>query len=188
MAIAARQLETEGFSVEDVLAMPDDGLRYELFDGMLIVNPPPIVNHQFTLNRLVKLLLPGALNGWEVLWAPIGWRPGVTRWFEPDLVVVYLPGGPKGRAHLTEPPALVVEVLSPRTRAYDLTMKRQVYDEGGVDAYWIVDPSAEQPSVTVLERVEDHGPLVEVAQATGSEVARVTRPWPVEIVPADLVH
>lgn len=35
MAIAARQLHTDGCTFEDCLAMPEDGLRYELFDGML---------------------------------------------------------------------------------------------------------------------------------------------------------
>lgn len=188
MAIAARQLQTEGFTVEDVLAMPEDGLRYELFDGMLIVNPPPIVGHQIALARLLALLDTRAHPGWLVLPAPVGWRPGLQRWFEPDLVVFDdFPGAPE-LPHLVNPPALVVEVLSPRTRAYDQTLKRQAYDEGGVGAYWIVGPSAAEPSVVFLERGADGGSLVEVSRAVGTEVARATRPWPVEIVPTDLIR
>lgn len=187
MAIAARQIERQGFTVEDVLAMPDDGLRYELFDGMLIVNPPPTVPHQVAVVALLDLLRLDAPPGWRVLPAPVGWRPSATRWFEPDVVVVNLPHGPQGLTHLSEPPALVVEVLSPRTRAYDLSVKRQAYDEGGVEGYWVLDPSSEPPSVTVLERPGEGGHLVGVATATAREVARATRPWPVEIIPAQLV-
>lgn len=188
MAIASRHLHT-GFTVEDVLAMPEDGHRYELFDGMLIVNPPPIVVHQFVVTRLMWLLHPPAGSRFEVLSAPIGWRPAqAQRWFEPDVVVVDLPDGPAGLAYLTDPPALVVEVLSPSTRSYDQTLKRQAYEEGGIGAFWIVDPSPTDPSVSVLERSSSGELFEEVARGVGSEVVPATHPWPVEIVPADLVR
>ena len=34
------------FTVADLEAMPDDGNRYELIDGMLIVSPAPGWEHQ----------------------------------------------------------------------------------------------------------------------------------------------
>lgn len=188
MAIASRHLHT-GFTVDDLLAMPEDGQKYELFDGMLIVNPPPIVVHQFAMARLMYLLQPPAGSRWFTLSSPIGWRPAqAQRWFEPDVVVVDLPHGPAGLAYLTEPPALVVEVLSPSTRSYDQTLKRQAYEEGGVGAYWIVDPSSVEPSMVVLERSSSGAAFGEVSRGTGSEVVYATHPWSVEIVPADLVR
>lgn len=188
MVIAAHQLEREGFTVEDIFDFPDDGRRYELLDGMLIVNPAPIVPHQIALLAVVDLLRADAPDGWRVLPAPVGWRPAKARWFEPDVVVFELPQGRRGPAFLEAPPALVVEILSPSTRSYDQLLKRQAYDEGGVGAYWIVDPSFDNPSVVVLERPADGGPLTEVSTAAGRHVARATHPWPVRIVPADLIR
>ena len=40
----------------DLDAMPDDGHRYELIDGALIVTPAPSVGHQFSVGRLHLLL------------------------------------------------------------------------------------------------------------------------------------
>ena len=36
----------EPFTVEDLERMPDDGRRYELIDGMLLVSPAPNMAHQ----------------------------------------------------------------------------------------------------------------------------------------------
>jgi hypothetical protein len=36
----------EPFTVDDLERMPDDGRRYELIDGMLIVSPAPAMPHQ----------------------------------------------------------------------------------------------------------------------------------------------
>lgn len=50
-------------------------------------------------------------------------------------------------------PLLVVEILSPATRALDLTEKRFVYAQAHVPAYWLIDPDA--MTVTILELVDD---------------------------------
>jgi Uma2 family endonuclease len=46
-------------------------------------------------------------------------------------------------------PDLVVEILSPATRKIDLTEKRSVYEEAGIQAYWLIDP--ETLELTILE-------------------------------------
>ena len=79
---------------------------------------------------------------------------------------------------------LVVEVLSPSTRAFDLSVKRDEYERGGVQAYWIVDPDV--PSVTVL--VRDAGGLVELARADGDAELRVDRPFAAALRPSDLLR
>jgi Uma2 family endonuclease len=60
-------------------------------------------------------------------------------------------------------PDLVVEVLSPSTRANDLGPKRRAYLEGGVQELWLVDPAAR--SVAVVRRSEE-GRLDESADLT----------------------
>lgn len=47
MADAARR-----YTVDEVLAFPDDGNRYELVDGELLVTPAPSLPHQWVLSRL----------------------------------------------------------------------------------------------------------------------------------------
>src|SRR5260221_3252113 len=43
-------------TVEDLDLLPDDGNKYELDDGVLVVSPAPALNHQFVLARLTVLL------------------------------------------------------------------------------------------------------------------------------------
>ena len=47
-------------------------------------------------------------------------------------------------------PDLVIEVLSPGTRRRDLTRKRSLYEDRGVNEYWLVDSEAR--TVTILRR------------------------------------
>ena len=49
------------------------------------------------------------------------------------------------------PPELVVEVASPRTRLYDRNRKKDVYQDFGIPAYWIVEPFGDHPELTVFE-------------------------------------
>ena len=84
---------------------------------------------------------------------------------------------------LPGPPLLAVEVLSPSTRRFDLLLKRDRFQSAGVASYWLIDP--EGPSVTVLELRD--GAYVEVARSVGSEACEVTQPYPLRMVPADLL-
>ena len=190
MAIASRHLHQgpAAFTVDDILNMPSDGLRYELFDGMLIVNPPPAPRHQLALSRLSRLLVADAPADVEVIPPAIGWKPSDGRWFEPDIVVVPRSDIDLDSMFLDHPPLLIVEVLSPATEAYDRSLKFAAYDEGGVGAYWIVDPSVHAPSIDVFERIESGGSLTSVGHAEGEERLEISMPWPLTVVPADLVR
>src|ERR1700691_5163943 len=76
----------EPFTVEDLDRMPDDGRRYELIDGMLIVSPAPNMGHQrviIVLGSLLEQACPENL----VVFADIGVRIGESSALEPDVVV-----------------------------------------------------------------------------------------------------
>ena len=51
------------FTVAELDRMPDDGHRYELLDGALVVSPRPTTVHQFVAMRLSSLLDRDALKG-----------------------------------------------------------------------------------------------------------------------------
>jgi Uma2 family endonuclease len=86
---------------------------------------------------------------------------------------------------LVQPPVVAVEVASPRTRLYDLGRKKEVYERFGVGSYWIVEPGPEKPGLTVFEL--RRGRYAQTAQVAGADSLDVVRPFPVTIVPADLV-
>jgi Uma2 family endonuclease len=58
---------------------------------------------------------------------------------EPDLVVV-TDDRQMSRRGIEDVPALVVEVLSPSTRAYDRVTKAERYGALGVPHFWLLDP------------------------------------------------
>lgn len=81
-------------------------------------------------------------------------------------------------------PLLAVEVLSPSTRHIDLGLKRSRYEAAACPAYWVVDPDV--PSLRVWELHDGSYRLV--CEVQGDGVAALTRPWPVRLVPTDLVR
>jgi len=128
---------------DDLLAMPDDGLRHEIIDGVLYVSPSPSLPHQFTLGKLYQAVANylDANPVGEAYLAPfdvVFTRHDVV---EPDLLFI---AADRLRV-LTErnvsgSPDLVVEVLSPSTRRVDLTLKRELFERQAVREYWVVDP------------------------------------------------
>ena len=84
----------DGFTVEDRLARPDDGLRYELIDGSMIVSPPPVPRHQRVVNRLMEQMRPGLPHGLTLDHTGAGVAPsdrGAHQALVPDIVVTTWP-------------------------------------------------------------------------------------------------
>jgi len=125
----------------DLEATPDDGKRYELVRGDLLVTPSPTPLHQRVSKRLQLLLVEyfeGRAIG-EVFDAPIDLILTNEDVFVPDLLVVADPKYVSKRG-IEGPPLLVVEILSRSTRKRDRGVKARRYAELGVEHYWIVDP------------------------------------------------
>lgn len=126
------------WTVADLALLPDDGLRYELVDGMLLVSPAPRLAHQRAQHALCMLLTPLVPEGFELLMAPVDYQPTNRRSLQPDLLV-FPQAGPDATA-VTTPLLLAVEIVSPSSRSVDLLLKRGLYEEAGVAHYWVVDP------------------------------------------------
>lgn len=170
------------FTVADLDRMPDDGRRYELIDGILLVSPAPSNAHQLALTELLVLLRQACLTGMRLMPGP-GVRMSSSTELVPDLVVCRFEH--VGGVRLTDPPLLVVEVQSPSTGLFDLNTKKAVYERFGIASYWIVVPDPDAPELIVYEL--SGGRYEQVAHVTGEEAFRAERPFPVEVIPARLV-
>ncbi len=181
VAVGLASHPTHRFGLQDLLDLPDDGYRYEVIDGALVVNAAPSWRHQEVVARLLDLLRPVAPAGTLVLPSP-AWRIDEGQVPQPDVVVVA--SDCLGEHSVEGVPLLVVEVLSPGNRGADLVRKRALYADAGCPSYWIVDPA--EPSVLVLAL--DGGLYAERARAVGDETVSLVEPVPVTMRPADLVR
>lgn len=176
-AVIGRELD-----FEDLYNTPDDGNRYEILDGALVMTPSPSLVHQHAIGELY-VILREAIRGLDlrVFFAPLAWRIGPGQIPEPDLVVAR-PDVLTKRA-VEGPPLLVVEVMSPSGQRRDLVQKRLIYAEGGAAWYWVVDPAI--PSLTVLRLTGDD--YEETAHVEGGDAYVSDDPVKVRVVPADLI-
>lgn len=165
------------FSRQDLESMPDDGRRYELVDGTLIVTPAPSRAHQRAAAALYDTLRGAAPAEFLVLFAPVDVALGEDTVLQPDLLVVL----DEAFRDETLPvrPLLAVEILSPATRQLDLSLKLARYEEAGCPSYWVLDP--EEPSLMAWEIRE--GRYVEVATVERGETLALTQPFAVQVTP-----
>ena len=137
--------ETTGWTVAMVQALPDDGKRYEVIDGELLVTPAPTWRHQraaFELAVRIREFL-GSQPVAEVIVAPADVQYDERTLVEPDLFVVPLVEGRKPRDFREAGRLLLaVEILSLSTARADRHTKRRLYQRQGVPEYWIVDLDA----------------------------------------------
>lgn len=136
------------WTVEEVRALPEDGRRYELVDGELLVTPAPwemtpapTWRHGDAVRALFR-----RLDAWlaehragDVRFAPAAVSFDDRTVVEPDLFVVPLVGGRAPRSWDEAGRLLLaIEVLSPGSARADRVVKRALYQRVGVPEYWIV--------------------------------------------------
>ena len=169
------------WTVDDLIGTPDDGMRYELVDGVLLVSAAPSNLHQVVVGELHVLLRAACPPEARVMLAPTAYEPTHRRSLQPDLLVALRRD--VGARPISAPLLLAVEVLSPLTRSVDLLLKRGIFAESGVGAYLVVDPLV--PSLQAWRLVDDS--WVDAGSAIGDEVLRLEHPFTVELVPSALL-
>ena len=179
MAVMPR--EAHDWTVDDLEDLPDDGLQYELVDGILLVSPAPTPVHQAVIGELFVLLRAACPKHLKVFVSPLDWQPDHFTSLQPDVLVVARDD--IGAKNITRPLPLAVEVLSPSTRRQDRVLKFSKYADSGVRSFWVVDP-VEQSLIT-YDLVD--GSYVMTARADGTESITLERPFAVTVVPAELV-
>ncbi|MDQ3657882.1 MAG: Uma2 family endonuclease [Chloroflexota bacterium] len=141
------------YNFEDLEDTPDDGNRYEIIWGQMIVSPVPPLVHQEVLGRLVVWLTTYVWDRklGEVHLGPVEVRLSPHNSVQPDIVFVSSDRfGIQRQTHIEGAPDLVVEVLSDHTRRMDLIQKQALYAMAGVPEYWIVDLNDRTLSVLTL--------------------------------------
>jgi Uma2 family endonuclease len=134
----------ERWTAAQVRELPDDGNRYEVVDGELLVTPSPSYNHQDVVGELFALVREfcRAAGAGHALVSPADIEFDPDTLVQPDVFVVPTSAGrPKSWADV-HTLLLAVEVLSPSTARADRTVKRGRYQRAGVPDYWIVDVDA----------------------------------------------
>jgi Uma2 family endonuclease len=165
----------------DLDTMPDDGHRYELIDGALVVTPAPSESHQDAVLELAVLLREGCPRELKVMIAPFDVALSDSTVMQPDVLVAR-------RADITYrdlpvAPLLAVEVLAPSTKHIDLMLKRSRFEAAGCASYWVVDPG--EPSITAWDLRD--GVYVEVGRACGDDELALDLPFAVTVRPTALI-
>lgn len=153
------------YTYEDLLEW-EDGIRYELYDGVPVAMSSPSDVHQ-EISVALSAQLYNYLRGKKcrVYYAPFdvrlfertGDRPeNVDTVVQPDLMVV-CDRNKVDRHGVRGAPDLVIEILSDSTRRLDRLTKLKLYQEAGVREYWIVDPVSRTVAVYTLEEGAYHG-------------------------------
>jgi Uma2 family endonuclease len=169
------------WTYDDYAALPDDGHRYEIVDGVLYMSPAPSREHQNAaleiaayLRTYVKLAGLG-----QVYIAPFDVQLDPRTVVQPDVLVVLNPHLDRvAESRVIGAPDLVVEVSSPGTVGHDRTRKQDAYARAGVPEYWIADPWSRTVEVFTLEE----GSYRSLGVFKGKAVL------PSKVVPDFLVH
>ncbi len=142
------------WTYDSYAALPDDGKRYEIIDGVLYMAPPsPSGWHQKSVIRLSHYLFDAVeLTGHgQVFVAPfdVELSPGTV--VQPDVVVLLNKSGEKYVvSRIIGGPDLVIEVISPGNATADRIEKYNAYARAGVKEYWIVEPMRRTVEIFIL--------------------------------------
>ena len=141
-------------SFADLQRTPDDGNRYELYDGEPWVVPAPLLTHQIVAGRLFAALLEHVRrHGGLTYFAPLDIVLSEYNVVQPD--VVYFAPETVARLDPLEyirfPPDAAFEVLSPSTARNDRGRKRTLMERFGVREYWVIDPRGRSVEVSRLK-------------------------------------
>jgi Uma2 family endonuclease len=151
-----KQEPSKTYSYKDYVQW--DG-RWELIDGIAYnMSPSPTWEHQFAVGELSFALRSYfqnkhcyvALAPFDVRFAEDDDYEHAKHIVQPDISVICNPKQ-LTKSGCLGAPTLIIEVLSPSTALKDRNEKFKLYEQFGVQEYWIVDPVYETIEVFGLE-------------------------------------
>ena len=131
-----------------------EGTLCQLINNNLVMSPAPLDVQQFILNEInIELsLYLRKKNIGQIRIAPYNVHFSKRNIFQPDLIFIA-----NSNLHLIESkglvgvPDLVIEVLSPGTAHKDEGEKKDIYEQYGVQEYYIVNPEIKSVQGFVLK-------------------------------------
>lgn len=147
------------WTYEAYAALPDDGNRYEIMQGVLMMSPAPEPAHQGIADEIASYLRSQILYAKRglVFTAPLDVVLSSHNTTQPDVIVLLKEHLDRlQKKYIAGAPDLVVEVISPGSKTYDRLVKYGVYAKAGVPEYWLVNAREQTIEVFVLEEKEYH--------------------------------
>jgi Uma2 family endonuclease len=134
----AANISVPRYTIADLEDFPDDGNRYELLDGVLLVTTQASLHHQTVASQLT-VALHNAVQ--DIAWVvgPAAVERGNRTHLEPDVLVFPKTYSPKLEWRKVKEHWLIIEVLSRSSKIYDRNFKRDAYLKIGAREVWIVD-------------------------------------------------
>ncbi|MGH3903477.1 MAG: Uma2 family endonuclease [Pseudonocardiaceae bacterium] len=181
--MAAPLSATGLLTAADLSHQPDDGLRRELHDGVVLVVPPPNDDHSWVVRAADRTLSVTAPDDVYIL-QNLGVHVGLRRLYVPDLVVVYRSTAFHDNGYDPGGVLLAVEVVSPSSVTLDRITKPVVYAEQGIPFYWRIEA---EPRLLCHRLDPATGGYVLDRELAPGEKAELTEPWPLTVDMAELV-
>jgi Uma2 family endonuclease len=166
------------WTTDDLDALPDDGRRRELIDGVLQVSPSPTTAHQ-----RIAMLLGVALDrvcppGYEATQG-VEVRISSRRALSPDVLVTTVTAAGRNPSHFRpHEVALVIEIVSPGSLTMDRVTKPALYAQAGIPCYWRIETEGD---ISVATYRLDIGTDVYTASGQFTDVIRVDEPFPISL-------
>lgn len=167
-----------GWTTDDLDELPEDGHRYELIDGVLIVSPSPTFSHQKLASRIETALEASCPPEWAV-GQGVEVRISRFRSLTPDVLVVSTEAAARMPSRFQPHEVLLaVEIVSKNSKAMDRITKPSLYAQAGIPFYWRVE-TARRIAVHTHRRA----PEGDVYGLTGrfDTIVKVDEPWPIEL-------
>ncbi|MER5701459.1 Uma2 family endonuclease [Micromonospora sp. NPDC002296] len=178
-ALQGDQPPEGGWTTDDLDALPEDGRRRELLDGVLLVSPSPTRVHQTIAGRFMVALEEDCPDEYDVTQG-VEVRINRTRSFIPDVLVTTSTAARRQSSRYeAHEVVLAVEIVSPSTRSIDRVLKPALYAQAGIPYFWRIE--VEDDGLAVHTHRID--PVDEVYTETGrwTKFVDTGEPFPVNL-------
>lgn len=134
-------MPTARLTYKDYLKLPDDGLRYEILDGKVVVSPSAGSDHQGAQAHLIGALLKLERRRLGRVFGDLDCELAPHDVVRPDVLVVLTPNKARiTKTRVIGTPDLAIEIFSPGGASRDRNSKRRRYEAAGTPELWLVDP------------------------------------------------
>ncbi len=167
-----------GWTTDDLDALPEDGYRRELLDGVLLVAAPPADTHQIITARLAVALESSCPAEFQVTQA-VEIRFGSRHCFIPDVLVATEEAAKRrGWHYLPHEVVLTVEIVSPTSQRMDRITKPARYAAAAIPYYWRVETDS---GISVhTYKLDSEQELYRPSGSFDMQIDTV-EPWPIQL-------